>query len=142
MGRSPVRKLGFTLIELMVVVSVIAILLGLGAASYTNAQKKARNSARKSDMRAMQTAFEQYYAINDRYAVNCAVMAPGNLPEGLPVERKPSPWEGYTTGSGSCALESYCTCAHLEGETGNSSNGACDFSGPGTKEWFCVVNQQ
>lgn len=57
-------KRAFTLLEMLVVIGIIAILLGLGAVSYSTAQKKARDSKRKSDLSAIRNAMEQCYSIN------------------------------------------------------------------------------
>jgi prepilin-type N-terminal cleavage/methylation domain-containing protein len=56
-------KKAFTLLEMLVVVGIIAILVGLGISSYSTAQKKARDAKRKSDLKAIQNALEQYYSI-------------------------------------------------------------------------------
>ena len=56
-------KKGFTLIEILVVVGIIAILIGMGTVSFSTAQKKARDARRKADMQAIQNSFEQYYSI-------------------------------------------------------------------------------
>lgn len=51
------RNGGFSLIELMVVVSIMAILATAGLTGYSSAQKKARDSRRKGDVRTMQNIF-------------------------------------------------------------------------------------
>lgn len=53
----------FTLLEMLVVIGIIAVLTGLGAVSYGTAQKKSRDAKRKSDLRVIQNAMEQYYSI-------------------------------------------------------------------------------
>ena len=53
---------GFTLLEVLVVVAIIGILISIGTAAYTSAQKKSRDSRRQGDLRSIQNAFEQYYA--------------------------------------------------------------------------------
>lgn len=53
----------FTLLEVLVVIGIIAVLLGLGAVSFSSAQKKARDAKRKADVQVMAKAFEQYYSI-------------------------------------------------------------------------------
>lgn len=53
----------FTLLEILVVIGIIAILVSLGAVSYSTAQKKSRDAKRKSDLKAIQNALEQYYSI-------------------------------------------------------------------------------
>lgn len=57
------KKLGYTLIEILVVVGIIAILVALGTVSYATAQKKARDAKRVSDLSSIQNALEQYYSI-------------------------------------------------------------------------------
>lgn len=51
---------GFTLIELLVVVGIIGLLVGLGTSYYSTAQKKARDSQRRSDLKQLQQALELY----------------------------------------------------------------------------------
>lgn len=56
-------KKGFTLLEMLVVVGIIAVLVSIGISSYSTAQKKARDAKRKSDLKSIQSALEQYYSI-------------------------------------------------------------------------------
>jgi len=58
-------KKAFTLLEMLVVIGIIGILIGLGALSYSTAQKKARDAKRKQDLKAFQNAMEQCYAVNN-----------------------------------------------------------------------------
>ena len=60
-------KKGFTLIELLVVILIIGILLSVGTVSYGNAQKKTRDARRKTDLKAIQQALQQYYNKNGTY---------------------------------------------------------------------------
>jgi len=66
---------GFTLLEVLVVIAIIGILISMGTAAYTSAQKKSRDSRRSADLKAIQNAFEQYYADNGRYptSASCTV---------------------------------------------------------------------
>ncbi len=57
----------FTLLELLVVIGIIAVLLGMGAVSYSTAQKKARDAKRKSDLQTLQNCLEQYYSYNNNF---------------------------------------------------------------------------
>jgi prepilin-type N-terminal cleavage/methylation domain-containing protein len=57
------KKNGYTLLELLVVIGLITILISFGATSYSTAQQKARDSRRRSDLKALQNALEQYYSI-------------------------------------------------------------------------------
>ena len=51
---------GFTLIELMVVISIIAILSVIGLTIFSGVQKNARDAKRKADLKAIATALEIY----------------------------------------------------------------------------------
>lgn len=53
-------KLGFTMIELLVVVSIIGVLAALVMVSFTASQKQAKDIERKSDLRQYSTALEAY----------------------------------------------------------------------------------
>lgn len=58
---------GFSLIELLVVVTVIGILTSLGISSFKGAQAKARDSIRQTDLKNLATALEVYYQKNGSY---------------------------------------------------------------------------
>ena len=55
---------GFTLLEVLVVIGIISILVTLGIASYSTAQKKARDAKRQSDLKGAQQVMEQCYSVN------------------------------------------------------------------------------
>lgn len=52
------KNKGFTLVELLVVVSIIAILSVIGLTIFTSAQKNARDARRKADIDAIANAIE------------------------------------------------------------------------------------
>ncbi len=80
------RKLiqGFTLIELMVTIGIIAILSAVLFASYNSAREQARDKLRMSDLKEMQVALELYKAQHGRYpAAGCGASlysGPGDVP--------------------------------------------------------------
>ena len=133
-------KRGFPLMEILIVIAIIGILISISTVAYTSAQKKTRDSRRKSDLKAIQNASEQYYADSSgAYPVSCA---PGTayLPGGLPVDPKKS--VTYVENN-DCTSTTYCVCAELEGES-NSVVG-CDVADTLTTGYvgrFCVRQLQ
>lgn len=67
------KEKGFTLLELLVSISIIGVLISLAAVSYSSAQKKARDAKRQGDLKAIQNAMEQYYS-------SCGYVYPATLP--------------------------------------------------------------
>jgi general secretion pathway protein G len=60
-------KNGFTLIELIVVVTIIGILAGIAISNVRYAQQKAREAALKDDLHEMRKAIDDYYADKQNY---------------------------------------------------------------------------
>ena len=58
---------GFTLIELLVVIIVISVLSGIAIPSYATLSNRSKESATKSEMRDIATAFELHNADNEVY---------------------------------------------------------------------------
>jgi general secretion pathway protein G len=58
---------GFTLMELMIVMTLIVILAGIGLATYTNSVTRAREAVLKEDLFRMRDAIDQYYADKNQY---------------------------------------------------------------------------
>jgi general secretion pathway protein G len=54
------RSRGFTLIELMIVITIIFILLGMAAARYDRSVHHAREAALKTDLQVMRQAIDNY----------------------------------------------------------------------------------
>lgn len=67
MPRFPVRTRGFTLIELMIVVSVIAILLAIGIPTYSEQVRRSKRASVKSDMMEMVQRLERHHTTNNTY---------------------------------------------------------------------------
>jgi len=58
--RSSLAALGFTLIELMIVITIILILLSMAAGRYEQSIVRAREAALKQDLWVMRRAIQQY----------------------------------------------------------------------------------
>lgn len=63
--RSPLT--GFTLIELMVVMAIIALLLTLAVPRYFNSVERAREAVLKEDLAQMRDAIDKYYGDRNQY---------------------------------------------------------------------------
>ena len=63
-------KKGFTLLELLVVISIISLLATLALAQINNARENTRDARRKSDLRQIFTALELYYDDYNLYPRN------------------------------------------------------------------------
>ena len=133
------KKKVFTFFELLVSISIIAILVALGTVAYSNAQRKARNARRLQDLRGMQTVMEQAY---DGVSGAYPAAAPAEI-AGF-VDPKPSDY------SYECDCDQsygYSVCVELEDADGNSASDTGLCSGtvctiPNGTAFECLVNAQ
>jgi general secretion pathway protein G len=58
---------GFTIVELLIVIVVIGILAALVITTFTGIQKKARDTERQTDIKALHGQLEAYFAQNGKY---------------------------------------------------------------------------
>ncbi|BAG07973.1 prepilin-type N-terminal cleavage/methylation domain-containing protein [Finegoldia magna] len=68
------KKKGFTLLELLVVLAILAILIAIAVPVYKNQKEKAAITAHNANVRVLETAVESYRQDNDG-------KLPGNLQE-------------------------------------------------------------
>jgi len=61
------KSKGFTIVELLIVIVVIAILATLVIVTFTGIQQKARDSKRETDIDALDSHLEAFYANNGYY---------------------------------------------------------------------------
>lgn len=58
-------KKGFTIVELLIVIAVIAILVGIALPRFRGMQEEGKIAQAKGELRTLQTAVESYYIHND-----------------------------------------------------------------------------
>ena len=146
---SRVRCGGFTLLELLVSVGIIALISTIRVVSFTTAQKKSRDAKRVTHLSDIQNAFEQYFSIcGYQYPVTAggtSFLTSGNTLTScsssdvlITYPNDPLVTGGYQCIN--CTVSSYTVCppdvgggAYLETATSscNTTNTSC-----------CVKNQQ
>jgi len=77
------RQSGFTLIELMVTVAIVAILAGIAMPSYTSYVTRSKITEATSSLLAMRVKMEQFYQDKLTYAGACTAGTVAPLPSGL-----------------------------------------------------------
>jgi len=58
---------GFTIIELLIVITIIVILASMGMVSYRNSVTRAREAVLKEDLFRMRDAIDQFHADQNKY---------------------------------------------------------------------------
>jgi prepilin-type N-terminal cleavage/methylation domain-containing protein len=64
---------GFTLLELLVVMIILALLAGIGLMSFGTVQQKSRDSARKQDLASISKALELYHNDYGSYPLSSSI---------------------------------------------------------------------
>lgn len=63
------KNAGFTIVELLIVIVVIAILAAISIVAYTGIQNRAHDSALQSDANVIRKVIKMYYADNGSYPI-------------------------------------------------------------------------
>jgi general secretion pathway protein G len=77
---------GFTLIELMVVMTVIVVLASIGLAQYGNTVTRAKEAALKENLFQMRSALDQYYADKNKYPESLSALVEEKYIRAVPVD--------------------------------------------------------
>lgn len=126
------RGKGFTLVELLVTISILAILMTIALISYGNIQKGARDAKRKSDISSIQAALEQYHADQGFYPASITTGSPISSGSATYMRSVPtgpnSDTYSYTAKPNSCSARNcinYCLYAIVENSSSTASASLC-----------------
>lgn len=135
------KKNGFTLIEILVSATIVAVMAVVGVASYTSINQRSRNAKRKSDLEQVRSALEMYRVDTGSYpgttstwsqmSTELSVLIPTYMPS-IPDDPKPTTGHQYyyyrPLGAGP-PFYSYCVAAWMENQVGVITT--CGAGGPG-----------
>lgn len=80
------RKSGFTLVELMVVMAIIALLLSLAVPRYFGSVDRSKETILKEDLFLMRDALQKYYADKSQYPDNLDDLVSQKYLRKIPVD--------------------------------------------------------
>lgn len=125
---------GFTLIEVLVVISIIGVLVGVMLVALGGARTSGRDAKRKGDLESIRSALEQYRSDCKAYpaSVTFGGSITGSCPSSstymasVPNDPQATTYVYSYTSSGS-PVSSYTLCARLE--AGGSTQSGCGSCG-------------
>lgn len=77
---------GFTLIELIVVVTIVGLLAGIAVVNVLNAQRKAAENVLRADLALMRKAIDDFYADRQRFPSSLQELVDAKYMRRLPVD--------------------------------------------------------
>ena len=80
------RRTGFTLIELMVVLALVALLASIAAPRYFHSVDRAKEAVLRDSLRTMRGAIDQYYADHARYPDSLEALATRRYLRAVPLD--------------------------------------------------------
>ncbi len=80
------KKKGFTLIEIIIVFTLIGILVGLGIPQYRYAAKRAREAVLKEDLHQLRKLINQYYTDKMKYPLSLQTLVDDEYLRTIPVD--------------------------------------------------------
>lgn len=89
-------KKGFTLVELIVVITIIAVLTAIGVSSYSGVTKKSRDSRRMADLEKIRVALEMARQVGTSYPASLpTLVTPMGLMTTIPADPKTASGYAY-----------------------------------------------
>lgn len=139
---------GFTLVEMLIVISIIGVLATIGLSIYQPVVKRSRDSRRISDLKLIQSALEDFHAdqlyypaagtgscpmtSDGKFRVGCSLTSPDGTKKYLnEVPEDPVANQTYNYVPSGCTGNSctgYCLYANMEGTAPPSDSGCTPTS--------------
>lgn len=126
-------KKAFTLVEILVVVTIISLLASIAAVSYSRFVKQSRDARRKTDIEQIRASLELYRNFKGAYPSPPMNFGTGALQDGTtvymskipkdPMATSPTANTYYYTSSGT--FQDYTLCAYIEGGDTSVSLNSC-----------------
>jgi general secretion pathway protein G len=80
------RRRGFTLVELLVVMAIIATLLTIAVPRYFRSLQRSREAVLKQDLTALRESIDRFYGDTGRYPPTLAVLVDKHYLRTIPVD--------------------------------------------------------
>ena len=135
------KNQGFTLLEVLVSATIIAVLTVIGVTSYSSVNKRSRDVKRKSDLEQIRSALEMYRSDNTTYPGEYPRVGTGSFTNAsglgasgvldstympaIPSDPDTDNTYQYQAIATSGQYTSYCICAHLETIPTGTSQSTC-----------------
>ncbi len=135
------KRQGFTLLEVLVSATIIAVLTTIGLVSFSSVNKRSRDVKRKGDLEQIRSALEMYRSDNSTYpgeyprvvgagafadaAGLSAALVTGSYMPSIPADPNEDNAYYYQTTATSGQYTSYCICAHLETLPAGTTQSTC-----------------
>ncbi len=117
------NKAGFTLFELLVSISIIAVLTAVAVVSFGGLNKKTRDARRTADLEKIRMALEAAKQVGNTYPASLTTLVGSSLLERVPTDPKGVGYSYYYTGTN----YTYTLCAQME-DVGSTNIGTCGGS--------------
>ena len=97
-NRPPLRReRGFTLVELLIVISLISILAAMGLVQYRNSVTSTKESVLRTDLFRMRDAIDQYYADKGKYPSSLDALVSDGYMRKIPEDPITKSADSWTT---------------------------------------------
>lgn len=112
------KNKGFTLFELLVSISIIAVMTAVAVVSFGGVSKRSRDARRMADLEKIRLALESAKQIGTTYPTSLTTLVGGSMLQQVPTD--PKNYTYYFNGS----AYAYTLCAQMEDVASTNTPGA------------------